>query len=46
MYFETDEQLINSARKYISIQFLYSFFIAVKWFSKLLGGFTSTGIEM
>lgn len=42
MYFETDERLINSARKYISIQSLYSFFIAVKW----LDGFTSTGIEM
>ena len=42
MYFETDQRLINSARKYISIQSLYSFFIAIKW----LGGFTSTGIEM
>ena len=46
LYFETDEPLINSARKNISIQFLYSFLIAVKWFidyvSKLLGGFTST----
>ena len=31
MYFEIDERLINSARKYISIQSLYSFFIAVKW---------------
>ena len=42
MYFETDERLIDSARKYISIQSLYSVFIAVKW----LGGFTSTGIEV
>ena len=39
--------ILNSARKYISIQFLYSFFIAFKWFfDKLLGGFTSTGTEM
>ena len=42
MYFETDERLINSARKCTSIQSFYSFFIAVKWLDR----FTSTGIEM